>query len=372
MFYKQFLKIIDVLDEQFLRDIDFWLTTATERETKRITPSFISAKFSVKFAMADAFLKFACKEKIIEKRYLVICSNSDCELPQCDYSENEIINILEKQEYCHNCEQEFIISSDNVIIAYNKIKEPNVSEEQIRKAIFERLGFDDQKTDISNFNFADSLSRHPDEFYSIYYNPEESAYIELERLKQGLDGPFQSKKEKGDALERFSLYLFKQIRSVSVTNEIRTYTNQFDCTVRFSQSAEIFPTIMKYMTPYFIVECKNELDKSGDGKTPSNTYFHKLSNIMSANDTQLGIVLSRGEASKVDISIAHDNYLLCRNLNRQKILLSLSDKDLVALIDKRINLLEYLGYKMDMLTIHAQNATFEMFEENKKRGIKEI
>ena len=122
---------------------------------------------------------------------------------------------------------------------------------------------------------------------------------------------------------------------------------------------------MKYMTPYFIVECKNELDSTGKGKTPSNTYFHKLSDIMTSNSAQLGIILSRGSAGQEDFRIAYNNYLLCKNSNYQKIMISISDEDLVMIIDKRINLLEYLAYKVDVLTMDARNATFEMFENNK-------
>lgn len=85
---------------------------------------------------------------------------------------------------------------------------------------------------------------------------------------------------------------------------------------------------------------------------------------MSSNDAQLGIVLSRGEASEEDIRIAHDNYLLSKSTVQQKIMLSLSEHDLEALIDKRINLLEYLSFKKDVLTMNAKNATFEMFEES--------
>ena len=133
--------------------------------------------------------------------------------------------------------------------------------------------------------------------------------------------------------------------------------------MRFLYSSKAFPTIMQLLTPYFIIECKNEMKKSGEGKTPSNTYFHKLSDIMSSNEAKLGIVLSRGKASAEDISIAYNNYLINKNMKQPKIMLSLSDTDLDALIDKKVNLLDYLSFKKDILTMNAKNATFEMFEE---------
>ncbi|RHR20939.1 hypothetical protein DWX43_25200 [Clostridium sp. AF19-22AC] len=363
MFYKQFLKITDVLDKQFLEEVDYWLTVTSDRETKRITTSFIASKFMVNYATADVLLKFAVSEKILEKRYILFCDNTNCEMYLNDYSEKDIYNMLGKSTYCHNCDNEFIITESNIMIAYNKIKDPGVLEERIRDAIFSKMGFGHQNEDFPNFSIADSLANNPNEIYSIYYSPEESAYKELMRLKIALDGSFQTPKEKGDALERFSIYLFNQIKSVSGTNRIRTYTNQFDCTMRFSQSSSIFPTIMKYLTPYFIIECKNELDKSGKGKTPSNTYFHKLSDIMASNEAQVGIVISRGAESTEDRLIAYNNYLICKGSGKQKLLLSLSDNDFNILVDKRVNLLEYLSFKMDMLTMNAKNATYEMFKK---------
>lgn len=246
------------------------------------------------------------------------------------------------------------------MVVYEKIKNPNVPECIIEKEIKKR---EERSKETVNFFIADTLAKKPKEIFELHYLPSESAYKELKNLKESLNGPFKTNKEKGDALEKLTLHLFKQIKAVSVTNRIRTNTNQFDCTVRFPQTSGIFPTIMRYMTPYFIIECKNEMCSSGDGKTPSNTYFHKLSDIMSSTDAKLGIILSRGSASKEDISIAYNNYLLNKNTEHPKVMLSFSDGDLEALIDKRINLLEYLSFKMDIFTMNAKNATLEMFEK---------
>ena len=57
------------------------------------------------------------------------------------------------------------------------------------------------------------------------------------------------------------------------------------------------------------------------------------------------------------------NYLINKNMKQPKIMLSLSDTDLDALFDKKVNLLDYLSFKKDILTMNAKNATFEMFEE---------
>lgn len=363
MFYKQFLKITDSLDEHFIDEFDFWLTTLSERESRTISVSSVASRFEVKYGLADAIVNFAEKEGILKKRYVVLCTNEECEFYYGEYDADDLIEILGTEGYCHNCGEEFEISYDNSMIVYSKVKEPNVPDEIIRQEIAKRIGRTEGRT---NFSLADSLAKSPNEIFALYYHPVESAYERLLEMKKNLDGPFTTPKEKGDALEELSLYLFKQIKAVNGTNKIKTYTNQFDCTIRFPQTSEIFPTIMKYMSPYFIIECKNETDKTGKGKTPSNTYFHKLSDIMLSNDSQIGIVLSRGEAGAEDILIAYNNYLVCKNSNHQKIMLSISDSDLKALIDNKINLLEYLAFKMDVLTMNAKNATFEMFQNQKE------
>lgn len=367
MFYKQFLKIIDILDESFVKEFDFWLATLPKRIAKTISISAVASKFEVKYSVADAIMKFAEKEGILKKRYVVICENEECQFFYGDFEADELIGKIGERVYCHNCSREFIISYENTLVVFSKEKEPNVPEKVFEEEIMKRIGTTERNEYYGNFNDADSLGKNIDEIFNLYYNPKESAYIELNRLKESINGPFNTTKEKGDSLEKLALCLFKQIKNVSGSNKVVTYTNQFDCTIRFPESSVSFPTIMNYMTPYFIVECKNELTSDGKGKTPSNTYFHKLSGIMDSNNAQIGIIISRGKPSKEDMIIAHDNFLLNKNGNHQKILLSFSEEDLNALINKKVNLLKYMSYKMDMLTMNAKNGTYDMFESKCKQ-----
>ncbi len=367
MFYKQFLKIIDVIDEKFVEEFDFWLATLSAREARTISISAVSSRFGVRYGLAKAIVKFAEDEGILKKRYIVICKNEDCEFYYQDFDSEELIKVLGTTAYCHNCSQEFQISYENTIIVYSKEKEPNIPETLIEKEIAKRVGDIEQKNFCGNFTGADSLGQDINEIYDLYYKPDESAYEKMKQLQKSLDGPFTTTKEKGDSLEELALYLFKMIKNISGTNKITTYTNQFDCTMRFSETSESFPSVMQYMSPYFIVECKNETEASGKGKTPSNTYFHKLSDIMSSNEAQIGIVFSRGNPSREDINIARENYLTCRNSKHQKFLISISNNDLEAIIDKKVNLLKYISFKVDMLTMNAKNGTYEMFEENENK-----
>ena len=144
--------------------------------------------------------------------------------------------------YCHNCGKEFQISFENTRVVYERIKNPNVPESVIEDEIRKR----ESKLDGDiNFPLADTLANNPKAIFELYYAPSESAYKRLRELKKALNGPFKTSKSQGDALEELALYLFKQIETVSGTNEIRTYTNQFDCTMRFLYSSKAFPTIMQ-------------------------------------------------------------------------------------------------------------------------------
>ena len=236
----------------------------------------------------------------------------------------------------------------------------------IEEEIMKRIGDTEKNEVYGNFSIADSLAKNINEIYNLYYNPDESAYKKMQQLKTALDGPFKTTTEKGDALEKLILFLFQQIKNVTATNKVKTYTNQFDCTVCFDEYSDSFPYVMKHMSPYFIIECKNETTSEGKGKTPSNTYFHKLAGIMDSNNAKIGIIVSRGEPSKEDMIIAHDNFLLHKNTNCPKFLLSFSENDLEKVIDKRQNLLQYMNYKMNVLTMNAKNPTYDMLEQENK------
>lgn len=361
MFYREFLKITDLLDEHFVDTFDFWLATLPNREAKTISVSTVASRLEVKYSVAESIMRFAEREKILKKRYVVLCTNEECEFFYGEFDTGELIDILGTIVYCHNCGKEFQVSFENTRVVYERIKDPNIPESMIEEEIRKREG--KLNGDI-NFSPADTLANNPKNIFEIYYAPSESAYKKLEELKRKLNGPFNTSTEQENALENLALLLFKQIKTVSGTNRIHTNTNQFDCTIRFPYSSKTFPTIMQLLTPYFIIECKNEMKKTGEGKTPSNTYFHKLSDIMSSNEAKLGIVLSRGKASAEDLSIAYFNYLIHKNTKQSKIMLSLSDIDLEMLIDKRVNLLDYLSFKMDALTMNAKNATYEMFNND--------
>ena len=353
MFYKQFLKITDVLNSDFVEEFDFWLTTLPINRQKNITASLIAGKFDVSYSQADIILQFCKKEKILEEYYLIVCPNEECGMFIRDVSFDELSDVLGHQEYCHVCGQENIISPNDIYVAYKRILKPNVSDEEIQRKILEKIMDNGEET---NFSKADFLGNNRN-LYKVYYDPDESAYKKMAYMKEHLDDDFPTDIQIGEALEKLALYMFNGIKYVRGTDKLKTYTNQLDCTVKVPFKGQGYPVVFEYMSPYFIIECKNEKKKS-----PSNTYFHKISDIMDGNEAQLGIVISRKKAGKEALTVAREEYLLHKNTNKKRNLISFSDEDLKKLIDDKENLLEYLEWKIMNLTTNAKNSDFEMFK----------
>ncbi len=352
MFYKQFSPIIDLFNPEFVEEFDYWLATLPAGRQKNITASEVSTRLSVSYAQAEAILVFTEKQGIIERYYLVKC-------PDCYYNldiitKEEIADILINRQYCDECEEDKNIAIDDIYIAYKVVLKPDVTEADIARAIEERLN-QGESTDI-NFTQADSLANDRATLYESFYNPSESAYVHFSELREKLDWDYgKNTTDKGNALEELVLAIFKCIKLVRCTNEIKTLTNQFDCTI-ISGFNTGFLSIFTYLAPYFIIECKNEPDKK-----PDNTYCNKLLSIMDTNEAQFGIVFGRKDATSTCFSISREHYLKHSESRRQQIIITCSDNDLRYIIDRRVNLLEYIEFKVFQVTSGSPNSNFDVF-----------
>jgi hypothetical protein len=352
MFYKQFSTIIDILNPEFVENFDYWLATLPRNNQKNITASYVSSRLGVKYSLAEAILKFAEKQKILEKYYLVKC-------PDCDYNlstitKDELADILINPIFCDECEEDKHISLDDVYTAYKVILQPDATEEEIARAIEKRLN-QGEGTEV-NFSKADSLSNDKTTLYEAFYNPSESAYNKFKELREKLDWDYgKNTTAQGKALEVLMIEIFNQIKGVRGTNDVKTKTNQFDCTC-LSGFNTVFLSVFSYMAPYFVIECKNEPKNA-----PNNTYCNKLLSIMDTNEAQLGIVVGRKDATGPCFTISREHYLKHSESRRQQIIITFSDDDLKYLIDDEVNLLEYLEYKIFQVTSNSPDSTYEMF-----------
>lgn len=353
MFYKQFLEITDILNPDFVNNFDYWITTLPTNNQKNITASVVSSRLEVTYSQADAILKYAERKGILEKYYLVPCP--DCGYNLATVKKDDIADILLEAPYCDDCNNYKKITPEDIYAAYKIILKPDVTEAEIERAIEKRLN---QNEDANiNFTNADSLKNDKFSLYEGFYNPSESAYNKLMQMKADLDKDYgKDKTAKGRALEKLILQIFNEIKFVKCSDEIHTETNQFDCTV-LCGIGTCYPTIFNQLSPYFIVECKNEKKK------PGNTYFNKLLSIMNSNEAQFGVVCSRKRAARTCFTIARENYLINQDKSKQRIIICFDDSDLEYLIDKRVNLLQYLEFKKFQVTTNSPTSTWEKFKQ---------
>lgn len=354
MLYKQFSKITDAGLKDFAEEFDYWLGTLPVKRQKNITISLVSSIFDIQYKVAEKILEFCEKEKILKKYYLVECPNADCESILKEITFDEIASVLIEKQYCGQCDEYKKITLENIYSVYSRIQKPDVSDEELEKEILKRLPSSKEE----NFNQADLLLDNKATLYEVFYKPSESAYKKFKELKDKLDLEYgNNTTAKGKALEVLILEIFNQIKYVNGTNDIKTQTNQFDCTL-FCNINTIYLSIFNYLHPVFIVECKNEKKK------PDNSYTNKLESIMQSNNAQIGIIFGRKDATKTCFAISREHYLINKNSSKQQIIITCCDKDLDYIIDKRVNLLKYLEYKIYQITINSSSMSFEMYEES--------
>lgn len=155
MLYKQFLEITDKLNEEFVSNFDYWLATLPTNSQENITASLVARKMEVSYSQAEAILSYAEKKGILERYYLAICPNDDCGAYIAVATKDEVASVLLEPQYCEECNQYFQITPEDIYTAYKVILFPDVSEDQIAKAIEERLN--PEHSVHINFQRADSL-----------------------------------------------------------------------------------------------------------------------------------------------------------------------------------------------------------------------
>ena len=67
MFYEQFSKITNLLNPEFVERFDCWLATLPSNNQKNITASSVAARLGASYTQAEEILKYAERQKILEK-----------------------------------------------------------------------------------------------------------------------------------------------------------------------------------------------------------------------------------------------------------------------------------------------------------------
>lgn len=350
MFYNVFSSVPEDVNIEYVVQFDYWLATLPERKAKNITASVVCAQLGGTFFQAEYILEYARNAGILSRHYLVHC-------PVCGNcldileTEDEVANALLNPLYCDECGEDKVISPSDVYNAYRIIRRPDASDKEIEDAIRKRMW---EEVGETNFTEADSLVQKTF-LYNCFYSPNESAYEKFKQMRECLDKDYgDDKTAKGAALENLIREIFSHVRFVKSSTKIKNETNQFDCTLLADVDTK-FPSVFNYMSPMFLIECKNEQKK------PGNTYVNKLIGIMEKNEAKLGILFTRREAASTCNKTAYQHYLTKKYAPKQEIVICMNDTDLDYIIEKRVNLLDYLNYKISKFTSNSNNMTWEAF-----------
>ena len=274
--------------------------------------------------------------------------------PECDFIIERIpenvffdpdTNILDKKHFCNSCGEYYNVDEEDVYIAYDIAKRPDKAVDINETPLNEE--------NKGNFTQADSLT-NIEHLYKIFFAPSESAYNELLSMMQRLDGPFENTTEQGHALDNLVMKLIGNIKNSLCSTDIETTTNQIDCSAIIGLST-LFPSVLKYLEPSFIIECKNESTK------PKIGYFSKLADLVINSDSKIGILWTRKKATKSFFEKSYHTYL-----KSEAIIINMFDDDLYELLVKRTNLLDYLSFKIFQVTHNSFDSNFEMFHKNSK------
>ena len=344
MFYQESYKSMWFeKNPELIENIDYFLGTLSGDVLDRITVSFVADKLNIQSELAKQILFYYEQEGILKKRYILVCPNCDNVLCICE--EDELFDKIDSKPICIECENnEYELENKDIFLAFKRMKKATSSHAEVNDTLKKHGDIKaDVETQYSFFNMADSLSI--DEIYDVFYNIDESAEKELNNLyEKVLLEIYDTKKEKGDRLENLVEQIFNYGSCFQVSKKYRTATNQLDVTV-MSPVRLIKPTVLDFLTPFFICECKNEKEK------PGNTYYHKLASIIETTGekgAKLGVLISKLPCASTCNDIAHDKYL-----QNKIVLINIVPEELKLVIDKKINLLKLIEVKINAVTLNT-------------------
>ena len=178
--------------------------------------------------------------------------------------------------------------------------------------------------------------------YHITEDERKELLIDLEYV---INGPFNNTKDKGDALENFTIKLFNKIKCLN-SFTFRTDTNQIDNMINNKLNKIIFEGTSKYI----LVECKNE------NKAPDVTYINKLNGIINTlNSKELfntGFVVSKVKPTR---DFMKTSYVYISN-ESQIAIISITIDEIKELLVSNNNLIDFIENKIRDLYARKENA----------------
>lgn len=359
MFYPELLRVFseyEFIEYTLIDEIDTWLGLLTDNQKDKITVSRFSNKFGIDYNLSRSILKRMCSYNILQELYAIKC-------PECNHilkitDRYNLYDVMQEVNFCYACDEEIIISDEDIQIRYKLVLKPNKSD-KMKKFINE---ISDEK---ETFNEVDTIKEmlKKETSNKVYYCPKNEEYKELRVLfEEAMNA--KSKDEsgkkctgsKGDKLEIFVEGLMNLIKPISATRKAKTSTNQLDTFCvnhviqikRNSKKIQFVNNALEQMGTSFICECKNE------EKTPKNDYFGKLVSILSMErahfskeslpEHKFGIIFSKKEAPSTYLNMAKKIY---RSSNIT--IIAIFFDELKEIVYDQKNLLDYIDYKIALI-----------------------
>ncbi len=325
MYYSQLLELNDIFTKEQI-DKTYDLLSSMNSNTVLTLSRFIE-KTGADVISGKSVLRRLCDIKILLMRYAVRC-------PECGLilSESKDLNNIGSSAYCHRCEEDMSITSDDIDAIYF-ISEPPFDSGQ-------------QYNSVKQYTVAqaaDTLSNYlsAKDFNKMFYNPSEEQYTEMKSIYYSIFEPQDNTTKQGNTLENLSRFIFNCCIQYKA-GKLRTEQNDIDCFVR--SKFAVAGSILSEFGPEICVECKNEK------VPPSITYFKKLQSIMEDYNVKFGIIISKEAAPSTYAYSAKILYM-----SRKVIIISIDKYDLKEIVIERKNLLKCIERKACEIKMDAQS-----------------
>lgn len=132
MFYQESLKLYEK-QPKIVEEFDSLLAYLTREMLDKITVSFVCDSIGASYDVAKYILEYYSKKEVLRKQYEIRCP--ECGIPLERISLDEVYTRLPETYQCYCCDEEVLVSINDIYISYARVKEPTASKEEIENTI---------------------------------------------------------------------------------------------------------------------------------------------------------------------------------------------------------------------------------------------
>lgn len=312
------------LDLKTLNNLDEYFSSLSLNARENLTFTNLQTHLKI-----DETSALELKTKLEENEYIIDYYVIYC--PECGLLIKKFSDIDEIKDYehCHNCGAQIVKDPEYIDIRF-----------KLNDRIF-KFNYNNNNTLTSDAVREYSLKKANRNNFLYHLTKREKEEL-LSDLKKAINkNLYMTTKQQGDALEHFTLKLFKKIKCLECF-PYNTSTNQIDNLLKNKLHTIIFEGLSKYI----VVECKNEQ------KSPDVSYIDKLGGIINTfNNKKLlntGIVVSKTRPTKKFF----DTSYIYINSQNQLAIISITVEEIENLLKSNENLIDFIERKI--LNLYAR------------------